>query len=314
VVPSALLSLVVVLATGFSGPAITRAIEQRADITTVLIGVILIALVGLASTILHLAAIGAATLIAAGAILGQPIGAMEAYRRSFSRFGSLSLAGLIVGVVLVLLFITCLGIPFAMYIGLGWSLAFPAIMLEGRGATESLGRSWALVKGHRWRLLICGFLIGLIVYLLVSIPSGLVSFVGVILTALSGDTPGMAMLVQAGNVLFSAVGQTLFGGVAYITTTLLYYDLRIRKEAFDLEQRLPSPGASYPEPGSPQYPQSPQPGYPQYPQPGYQPSPQYPSPTQPQYPPYGQSLESPTQPQYPPYGPPPEPPYRPPSA
>ena len=52
--------------------------------------------------------------------------------------------------------------------------------------------------------------------------------------------PGTQALVQAGNVLFSAIGQTFFGGIIYITAALLYYDLRIRKEAFDLEQRLPA--------------------------------------------------------------------------
>lgn len=278
VVPASVLSLVVTLVTGFSGPMIQRTIEQRGDLTTLIAGVILLFLVGLVAGLLHVAAIGAETLLISGAVLGQPIGVGEAFRQAFGRFGSLFLAGLATSIPLGLLVMTCLGIPFAFFIGLGWSATFPTIMLEGRGAIEAMGRSWNLVRGERWRLLVCWVLIFLIYYLLVSIPSGFFAFIAGFAAVATGGNPGTIALVQAGNVLFSALGQIFFGSVLYITATILYFDLRIRKEAFDLEQRLPSDVP----PTMPQYPQ-----YPQYPQ-----SPQYPQ-----------------NPQYPQYPPPPPPPY-----
>jgi hypothetical protein len=278
VVPASLLSLVVTLATGFSGPMIQRTIEQRGDLTTVIAGVILLVMVGLVAGLLQIAAVGAATLITSGAVLGQPIGVGEAFRQAFGRFGSLMLAGLATGIPLGLLVMTCIGIPFAFYIGLGWSVTFPTIMLEGRGAIEAMGRSWNLVRGERWRLLVCWVLLLLIYYLLVSIPSGFFAFIAGFAAVATGGNQGVMALVQAGNVLFSAIGQVFFGSVLYITATILYYDLRVRKEAFDLEQRLPSdvppPMPQYP--GYPQYPQSPQ--YPQYPPPPPPPPYNYPPP------------------------------------
>jgi hypothetical protein len=272
VVPASLLSLVVTLATGFSGPMIQRTIEQRGDLTTVIAGVILLVMVGLVAGLLQIAAVGAATLITSGAVLGQPIGVGEAFRQAFGRFGSLMLAGLATGIPLGLLVMTCIGIPFAFYIGLGWSVTFPTIMLEGRGAIEAMGRSWNLVRGERWRLLVCWVLLLLIYYLLVSIPSGFFAFIAGFAAVATGGNQGVMALVQAGNVLFSAIGQVFFGSVLYITATILYYDLRVRKEAFDLEQRLPS-DVPPPMPQYPQYPQYPPPPYNYPPPPNNYPSP-----------------------------------------
>ena len=164
--------------------------------------------------------------------------------------------GLFESVAATLLAMTCIGIPFAIYIGLGWALVLPLIMIEGLGMSAAMGRSWGLVKGHRWRLLVALVLIGLIMYLLVSIPSGIFGFVGGIANAiLQAGTTG-ALVVQAGNAVFGALGETLFGAIAYIAITLFYYDLRIRKEAFDLQQRAQyadlSAGAG--APGAPTYP------------------------------------------------------------
>jgi hypothetical protein len=263
VVPSSLLSLGVILATGFSGPQLERAIE-RGDYTAAIVGGAAFFVLGIVTAVISLAAVGAVTLMAASGVLGQQIGVGEAYRQAFSRFWSLLLGGLITGLTLSVLIITCIGIPFAFFIGLGWALTFPVIMIEGRGATDSLGRSWELVRGHRWRQLVIWILMILIFYLLVSVPTGLFSFLVTIVAALSAGNQTAVLLAQTGNVLVSAIAQTLFGGILYITSTLLYYDLRIRKEAFDLEQRMPTtepPASPY------QAPPSPPPTYPNYPPP-----------------------------------------------
>jgi len=253
VVPVSLVSAAVTLSTGFSSAQISRAFQQGGDPTMLIVGGGILFLVGLVSIVFHLAAVGAVTLITSGAVLGQPIGVGEAYTRAFSRFGSLLLAGIVTGIPIFLLTITCIGIPFAVFIGLGWSVVFPAIVLEGRGGIEAIGRSWDLVRGHRWRLLVCWLLIFVIYYLLVSIPAGLFGFIAGIAAVASGNDPGTSALVQAGNVLFSAIGQTFFGSILYITATILYYDLRIRKEAFDLEQRLPTSEVPPPPPYVPPY-------------------------------------------------------------
>lgn len=256
VVPSTLLSLLAALAGVLSETALARDIPTAAGITAVL----LIFLLAIVASLAAIVAGGAATLVASGAILGQPIGVWDAYREALQRLGSLLLSGLLVGLAIGLLIITCLGIPIAVYVAIGWGLIFPAIMLEGRGATDAMRRSWRLVDGHRWRLLICSILIGLIVAILVSIPSGLFAFASGIVMAISGGGVAAAIGVQIGNAFFQAVGQTLFGAITYILMTLLYYDLRVRKEAFDLEQRA---GPAEPQAGDWQQP---------YPTAPYQPS------------------------------------------
>jgi hypothetical protein len=274
VVPTALLSLIVVLITGVD----QWSVFDRLSVGASLAAVAAIFLFAIVAGLAQLVASGAAVRVAADMILGQPISVGDAYREALSRLGSLLLVSICVGIPLSLLVVTCIGIPVAIFVGLGWSLVFPAILLEGRGAIDAMRRSWELVGGHRWRLLVCLVLVGLIVWLLVSIPTGLFAFAAGILVALSGGGTAALVGMQVGNMLFQAAGQTLFGAIGLITTTLLYYDLRIRKEAFDVQQRPPE--AEIPQPS----------GYQQHP------------PRYPQYPPYpGQA------PQYPPQTPPPPP-------
>ncbi len=149
--------------------------------------------------------------------------------------------------------VTCIGIPFAVYLGLGWSVAIPAIVAERLGGVEGLRRSRHLVHGHRWRLLAVFLLMGLISWLLASIPGGLAGFLTRPVLALVDDDQVLVGAANVFNSLVGAVGQSLFGGLGLIAATLVYYDLLVRREASDLQQRverLDAPDTS-PAPGSP---------------------------------------------------------------
>lgn len=277
VVPTTVLSLPFALLAGVDERTLARFFQDGANLAALIGGVAVIFLVSIVAGLAQLVASGAAVRIAADGILGRPTSVREAYREAFGRFGSLLLVSTCVGIPIALLIITCIGIPVAVYLGLGWSLVFQAIILEGHGAFDAMRRSSELVDRHRWRLLVCLVLIGLIVWLLISIPTGLFSFAAGIVIAASGSTT-VLLVTQIGNALFQAAGQTLFGAIGLVTTTLIYYDLRVRKEAFDLQQRLPGVEIAQAT-GYPQYGQ--QPRYPQQP-------PQYPHepPRAPAYPPY----------------------------
>jgi uncharacterized membrane protein YraQ (UPF0718 family) len=89
-----------------------------------------------------------------------------------------------------------------------------------------LVRSWSLVRGFGWRILGIRILVGLI--------TGIISGLLVSLLALAGaglDVNGQLIVQQAA----SAVVGVFVGPVTYIAVTLLYYDVRIRKEGFDIE-------------------------------------------------------------------------------
>lgn len=187
-------------------------------------------------TLGYLVNMGAVVRLASDAALGRPLRVGAAYVAALGKLGWLFLAMLAVGAVSMLI-VTFIGIPLVVYLLVSWSACIPAIMLEA-GSGAGLGRSWNLVSDHRWRALGVVFLMWLLELILVSLPSSVVNWV---LTAALGAAAepggGAFVLLQAVTSLLSAVGQVLFGPLILIALTVLYYELRVRKEAFDLELR-----------------------------------------------------------------------------
>ena len=148
-------------------------------------------------------------------------------------------------------------------------LAPAALVLEPAGVFASLARSWRLTRGNFWRT----FGILVLTSILVSIIANVISVPITLLLGLLGSF-GSGALEQGGSPLavlalsfaitsfFSAIGYAFQAGV----TSLLYVDLRIRREGFDItlmkEQEsqgtqdadlIPGrqAGAGSPKPGSP---------------------------------------------------------------
>lgn len=138
--------------------------------------------------------------------------------RSASLVGASILRGLLIGLGLVVLIVP--GVVFY-----AWSFAMPmAVMLEGRRASDAYARSSALVRGHTGRVLLT-MLLGYVVMLL------LVFAVAAAAARLVGVT---GLPVRTLDLITQLV--TIFGyPIGSVVATLLYYDLRIRKEGFDLE-------------------------------------------------------------------------------
>jgi hypothetical protein len=128
-----------------------------------------------------------------------------------------------------------IGIVPAIALLLAWLLALPlvavrstlfaqAIVVEGVGSLTGLRRSWRLTHRFFWRT----FAIVLVVYLLQSV-------VGVVLQApISLVVSGTGTQQLLGKAV-GAVTSVLVSPLSLIALTLVYYDLRIRKEAFDIE-------------------------------------------------------------------------------
>jgi hypothetical protein len=139
-----------------------------------------------------------------------------------------------VGVALVTL-AGPVGIVPAIALLLAWLLALPlvavrstlfaqAIVVEGVGSLTGLRRSWRLTHRFFWRT----FAIVIVVYLLQSV-------VGVVLQApISLVVSGTGTQQLLGKAV-GAVTSVLVSPLILIALTLVYYDLRIRKEAFDIE-------------------------------------------------------------------------------
>ncbi|WP_432930284.1 glycerophosphoryl diester phosphodiesterase membrane domain-containing protein [Microbispora sp. CA-135349] len=135
-------------------------------------------------------------------------------------------------VVAVLLFFVAY-VPYLLFLYTRLSLAAPAIVLEGRGVTDAMSRSWRLVKGDSWRvlgILLLTSLLGGIISSVLAIPF---TFGGTLLGMLNGTAAGTAaaaFLLAVGQVIASMIAYPFQAGV----TGLLYADRRMRAEAFDL--------------------------------------------------------------------------------
>jgi len=126
--------------------------------------------------------------------------------------------------------ITIIGIPAAIYFGVMWVFIVQTVVLEHRSARRSLSRSSILVKRTWWRVLGILIIIGLIESILSAVAGGIVGFI----IGLIGGLADILPVELATNFAGSLVGM-IFIPIGLIGTTLLYFDLRIRKEGYNLE-------------------------------------------------------------------------------
>jgi hypothetical protein len=193
---------------------------------------------GIITALVSLVSMAAVIWLTSEAILGRAADVSTALRLGLGRLPSLLWMGILYGLAVGLLFVTVIGIPFAVFLGVGWALCYQANVIERRGGTAALGRSSQLVSGSRWRVLGTWILTSILTWILLSIPSFLVGILAGLGAVMSSNSEhGVAILIDIVNGIVSAASQTLFTPLALIAMTLLYYELRVRKEAFDLEQR-----------------------------------------------------------------------------
>jgi hypothetical protein len=114
------------------------------------------------------------------------------------------------------------------WLSVAWSVSFPALLSEGLGPVAALGRSYRLVKDRWWPTF--GAL--LVMYLLVLVISGIVgALLGAILISSVDNEAVAGVFNTIINTLSSLITLPLMASVL----TVLYFDLRVRKEGFDLQ-------------------------------------------------------------------------------
>ena len=120
--------------------------------------------------------------------------------------------------------------------GLRYSLAVPACVVEDLPARKAIRRSIDLSKGSRGRI----FLLGLLV-VAIQMGLGLITQMFFIVATFKhrGDLPaGMRVLQQ----LVAFFTNTFVGPIYATGFTLFYYDQRVRKEGFDIEWMMQAAG------------------------------------------------------------------------
>jgi hypothetical protein len=107
-----------------------------------------------------------------------------------------------------------------------------AVVVEGRGPVDALRRSWRLVRGSYWRVLGIMLLLLLLLYILVGVPTGIA---GVAISIIFPDPVRHFALRQSLSTLIGYISQIVVLPLQLVAYTLLYYDLRVRKEGYDIE-------------------------------------------------------------------------------
>lgn len=219
-------------------------------------------LLGLIGFLLSCLASAATALLIAEQYLGRDLSAFESLNRSLPRVGTVIAVSLLLGLVLMISMMPTMvswlagggllalsaqnsGTPSVgsagaalglMLVGLAFmvlpvivmsalAVSLPALIVEHINAGAALGRSWALTRGRRLRVAFTLFVLLVII---------MIPYVG--LQMLFGlPVPGAE---PAGVVLLFVLQygiSLLLTPLLYCVITLLYFDLRVRREAFDLE-------------------------------------------------------------------------------
>ena len=183
------------------------------------------------STLAH----GATVVAVSQVLLARETNVAEAFRSIRPRIGELILISMNVG-VRVMLGLMLLIVP-GIVLALRYSLAIPAAVLEEAGVSDALSRSATLTKGHLGRVLV----VYILLFVLILIGSMLWPFLTMLLVVVvspavqEGQSPAwVKVLLEFGTF----VSQSLLGPIVTIALTLMYYDERVRKEAFDLEHMM----------------------------------------------------------------------------
>jgi hypothetical protein len=191
----------------------------------------------LASIVVYLGVVAAsqgATVMAVSRVhLGNSTSVSESFAGIKGRILSLALimigVGLGVGIGFILLIVP------GIILALMWALAIPVAVLEDTGLRESTSRSAELTKGSRGRIFMIGFLFVIllyIVYILWEIP--ILAAIGIFARANRPMTV-LPVWTQIAFPVGSFLTQCLVSPLLTIALALVYYDQRVRKEAFDLQ-------------------------------------------------------------------------------
>lgn len=164
--------------------------------------------------------------ILAEGYLGRAVSAGDSMRYAVSRGGAALWLTVLLFAGLILAFLALI-LP-GIWLAVAWSVAFPVLLVERTGGAAALKRSFQLVRGFWWstfaRLLVAGLLITVVA----AAAGG--ALVALLLIAVDqASVAGLALQSLVG-ILIGLVTTPFLAAVVI----LVYFDLRVRTEGFDL--------------------------------------------------------------------------------
>jgi hypothetical protein len=147
--------------------------------------------------------------------------------------GGVAMVGAVVLVLVAYLGAVVLALAPIVYLGARWVAAVPALMVEALGPVEALRRSWGLTRRRVWRCVGFVVLLGVLSMIVGAIPVAVIQQVVVVMV---GPTQiGWAIGIS------TALGQLVtivWLPLQVAAVVLLYYDLRVRGESYDLALQI----------------------------------------------------------------------------
>jgi hypothetical protein len=194
----------------------------------------------IAIIVAQLLANGATVLAVSELYLGRPATVGDSLRRVRGHLGTLFGVATLTGLACLAgaIFLIIPGI----FLFLRLSVSVPAAVIEDLGARGSLERSYDLTRGFGWR----AFLIYLLYVLLAISAAGLLEMPFSIGILVSTKDPAMFRFWSALAQIGKFAADVLVTPVLTIATSLFYYDLRVRKEAFDLQVMMGAENKTFP--------------------------------------------------------------------
>jgi hypothetical protein len=222
------------------------------------LAVLWLALLG-AYWVAYIFAVGATTRGVSEVYLGNVPTALSCYRGTWTHFGRLVLLTVLVFLRVTGLLLLCVGVPgalaalvgiavpvlgaillvlgifggsiAALVLALRYAMSAPALMMEGLGANEAIRRSIELTRGFLGRVFLLAACAVIVTY------SGLLIFQMPFLVAsvLAGPESTLGIWLNLLGSVMGAIGSAITSPLMLIGFAVLYFDARIRKEAFDLQ-------------------------------------------------------------------------------
>ncbi len=151
--------------------------------------------------------------------LGRPVLVQRSYEYAWARFPKLLGAFLLVMLILIIpgvLSVFIIGIPLLLFAIVVLLFSTQAVAIEQLGPTDAVKRSWNVVQGNWWRTF--GFFMAI---MLATLGATLIIFL-----------PAGKFLPSELMILLSAAFSTIVTPLVTIAITVLYFDIRVRKEQY----------------------------------------------------------------------------------
>ena len=164
--------------------------------------------------------------------LGRPATASDCLRRALQQFAIVFVVWLLT-VAAIAAGTICLVIP-GIWIACRLFVAIPAALVEQRSGFDAVTRSWRLTNDNAGRAFVIGLLymvIAIAAAMLFQMPFGIAAFV------YKNDFAVLqtwSAITQVGQAIANMVITPIF----MIAVSVFYFDLRVRKEGFDLQMML----------------------------------------------------------------------------